>query len=115
MHTLCTLCTLRCPRPRPMAQGDHINSTEDRAVLHTALRAPRDEVRAGRRCCGAAAAQIQVGWAAVCSAAATVRQREQRGQQERGLRITYWESGIGSPPRGPKQSHPSRAAAARAC
>jgi glucose-6-phosphate isomerase len=27
-----------------MFRGDHINSTEDRAVLHTALRAPRDAV-----------------------------------------------------------------------
>ena len=27
-----------------MFSGEHINSTEDRAVLHTALRAPRDDV-----------------------------------------------------------------------
>lgn len=27
-----------------MFAGDHINVTEDRAVLHTALRAPRDQV-----------------------------------------------------------------------
>jgi hypothetical protein len=27
-----------------MFEGQHINSTEDRAVLHTALRAPRDAV-----------------------------------------------------------------------
>lgn len=27
-----------------MFSGEHINSTEDRAVLHTALRAPRGEV-----------------------------------------------------------------------
>lgn len=29
-----------------MFAGEHINNTEDRAVLHTALRAPRDEVSA---------------------------------------------------------------------
>ena len=28
-----------------MFGGEHINGTEDRAVLHTALRMPRDEVR----------------------------------------------------------------------
>jgi glucose-6-phosphate isomerase len=28
-----------------MFAGEHINNTEDRAVLHTALRMPRDEVR----------------------------------------------------------------------
>ena len=30
-----------------MASGEHINITEDRAVMHTALRAPRGTVRAG--------------------------------------------------------------------
>ncbi len=29
---------------KAMFAGEHINSTEDRAVLHTALRAPRDAV-----------------------------------------------------------------------
>ena len=29
-----------------MFAGVHINTTEDRAVLHVALRAPRDQVRA---------------------------------------------------------------------
>ena len=32
-------------RMNAMFGGEHINGTEDRAVLHTALRAPRDVVR----------------------------------------------------------------------
>ena len=32
-------------RRRAMFAGEHINTTEDRAVLHTALRAPADEAR----------------------------------------------------------------------
>ena len=31
-----------------MFNGEHINVTEDRAVLHVALRAPRDAVRRWR-------------------------------------------------------------------
>lgn len=33
-----------------MFAGEHINSTEDRAVLHVALRAPRDAVRYHSHC-----------------------------------------------------------------
>ena len=37
-----------------MFSGKHINSTEDRAVLHVALRAPREAVSAPRTPCCAA-------------------------------------------------------------
>lgn len=39
------------PPPFCAAAGEHINNTEDRAVLHTALRAPRDSVRAAAVLC----------------------------------------------------------------
>ncbi len=33
-----------------MARGDHLNITEDRPVMHMALRAPRDQVRSTCAC-----------------------------------------------------------------
>jgi glucose-6-phosphate isomerase len=68
-----------------MFAGDHINTTEDRAVLHVALRMPqgsRSRRRAGRR--GDVHA-VLTGWAISLTASATARGSGPPGKRIRAV------------------------------